>query len=55
MNKRQLIDYVAREIVVSREDARRILDVVLAGVRYGLEEDGNVGISGFGTFAIFKP
>ncbi|MDF1797679.1 MAG: HU family DNA-binding protein [Planctomycetota bacterium] len=54
MNKRQLIDYVAREVVVSREDARRILDVVLAGVRYGLTEDGNVGISGFGTFEV-KP
>lgn len=54
MNKRQLIDYVAREVVVSREDARRILDVVLAGVRKGLEDDGNVGISGFGTFEV-KP
>ncbi len=54
MNKRQLIDLVAREVVVSREEARRLLDVVFSGVRKGLDEDGNVGISGFGTFEV-KP
>jgi len=54
VNKRQLIDYVAKEVVVSREEARRLLDVVLDGVRHGLSSDGSVGISGFGTFEV-KP
>jgi len=52
VNKRQLIDYVAKEVVVSREEARRLLDVVLDGVRHGLSADGSVGISGFGTFEV---
>ncbi len=52
MNKRQLIDFVAKETVVSREEARRLVDVVLDGVRHGLSSDGSVGISGFGTFEV---
>ena len=54
MNKRQLIDYVAKEVVVSREEARRLVDVVVDGVRHGLSSDGSVGISGLGTFEV-KP
>ena len=52
MNKGQLVDHVAAELMTSRLQAGRMLDAVLHGIRDGLREENSVTISGFGTFEV---
>lgn len=50
MNRGQLIQRLAANAGVTRVEATRMLDAVLDVVREGLDEDGSVALSGFGTF-----
>lgn len=52
MNKGQLVEHVATELMTSRLQAGRMLDAVLHGIRKGLREENSVTISGFGTFEV---
>ena len=54
MNKGQLVDYVAAETGLTKADAGRALDAVLAGVEAGLKKEGKVTLVGFGTWASKK-
>ena len=52
MNKSDLIAHLAAELNTSKLQAGRLLDAVLGGIRKGLQEEGSVTITGFGTFEV---
>lgn len=52
MNKSHLINHVADELHVSKLQAGRLVDTVLDGIKAGLQSDGTVTITGFGTFEV---
>ena len=54
MSKTELVEFVAAEAEVSKAEAGRVLDAVLAGITKGLKKDGKVALVGFGTFSSKK-
>jgi DNA-binding protein HU-beta len=52
MNKRDLAQHVARQLPCTRREAAALVDAVLDGIRTGLQQDGSVQLSGFGTFEV---
>ncbi len=52
MNKADLIDYVSEQTQLSKADATRALDAMVDGICSGLTQNGEVRLSGFGTFSI---
>ena len=50
MNKTDIVESVANELKLSKADAARAVDSVLASIQSGLKADTKVAISGFGTF-----
>lgn len=54
MTKQELVEFVAKEANLTKAEALRALDAVLAGVSKGLKKDGKVALVGFGTFAAKK-
>ena len=54
MTKACLVDYVAENAHLTKADAARALDAVLAGVTKGLKKEGKVTLVGFGTFSAKK-
>ncbi len=54
MTKANLVDYVAEAADLTKADAARALDAVLAGVTNGLKKEGKVTLVGFGTFSAKK-
>ena len=54
MNKLELVEYVAETANVSKAEASRVVDAVLAGITEGLKKDGKVAFVGFGTFSSKK-
>ena len=54
MNKLELVEYVAETAKVSKAEAARVLDAVLAGIGEGLKKEGKVAFVGFGTFSSKK-
>ena len=51
MTKTDLVNFVAENAGLTKADAGRAVDAVIAGVEKGLKEDGKVTITGFCTFA----
>lgn len=54
MTKANLVDYIAENADLTKADAARALDAVLAGVTNGLKKEGKVTLVGFGTFSAKK-
>ncbi len=54
MTKTELVEYVAENAGLTKADAARALDAVLAGVQKGLKKEGKVTLVGFGTFSAKK-
>ena len=54
MTKANLVDFVAENADLTKADAARALDAVLAGVTKGLKKEGKVTLVGFGTFSAKK-
>ena len=54
MTKANLVDYIAENADLTKADAARALDAVLAGVTKGLKKEGKVTLVGFGTFSAKK-
>ncbi len=54
MTKASLVDYIAENADLTKADAARALDAVLAGVTKGLKKEGKVTLVGFGTFTAKK-
>jgi DNA-binding protein HU-beta len=52
VNKSDLISKIAQELHTSKLAATRLLDTVLGNIRKGLQEEGTVTITGFGTFEV---
>ena len=54
MSKTELVEFVAATAGLTKADAGRALDAVLAGIEKGLKEEGKVALVGFGTFSAKK-
>ena len=54
MTKQMLVNYIAEEAGLTKADAARALDAVVAGVTKGLKKEGKVTLVGFGTFTAKK-
>lgn len=52
MNKSELIDYVADAAGLSKADAGRAVEAVVAGVTNALKQGDSVAVVGFGTFQV---
>ncbi len=50
MTKTELVESVAQDLALSKADAQRALEAVLARITAGLVRDAKVQIQGFGTF-----
>ena len=54
MNKSQLVEQVANDTGLSRSDARRAVDSVIATVQTSLKKGEDVSLTGFGKFSVVK-
>jgi DNA-binding protein HU-beta len=54
MTKAELVDFVAEKADLTKADAARALEAVVAGVTKGLKKEGKVSLVGFGTFTAKK-
>ena len=54
MTKAELVEFVAEQADLTKADAARALDAVVAGVTKGLKKEGKVTLVGFGTFTAKK-
>ena len=54
MTKADLVDFIAEKADLTKADAARALDAVVAGVTKGLKKEGKVSLIGFGTFSAKK-
>ena len=54
MTKQELVNFVAENADLTKADAARALDAVLAGVTKGLKKEGKVTLVGFGTCSAKK-
>jgi DNA-binding protein HU-beta len=54
MTKAELVEFVAEKADLTKADAARALDAVVAGVTKGLKKEGKVTLVGFGTFTAKK-
>lgn len=52
MNKKALIDYVSKELVLSKADSDIVINTVFEGIMMGVRDDGEAMLKGFGTFKI---
>ncbi|TSE34484.1 HU family DNA-binding protein [Tepidimonas charontis] len=52
MNKTQLIDHIAEQAQLTRQQATRALDAVLGAVTDTLARGGDVTLVGFGSFVV---
>lgn len=50
MNKTDLVEAVASELELSKADASRTIDAVIACISDGIKRDEKVTLPGFGTF-----
>ncbi len=51
MNKKELIEVIAKKTNISKADTRRILDALISSIVDGLKVEDRVTIAGFGTFS----
>jgi DNA-binding protein HU-beta len=54
VNKSQLAEQVAKDTGLSRADARRAVDSVIAPVQASLKRGEDVRLTGFGRFSVVK-
>ena len=54
MTKAELVEFVAENADLTKADAARALDAVVAGVTKGLKKERKVTLVGFGTFTAKK-
>ena len=54
MSKTDLVTYVAEKAELTKADASRAVEAMIAGVESGLKKEGKVTITGFATFTAKK-
>jgi DNA-binding protein HU-beta len=52
MNKSELIEIIANKAELTKKDAHKALDAVLASITETLKNGGEVALTGFGTFKV---
>ena len=52
MNKKELVQTIAKEAKVSIEDANKCLDALTKAITHSLAKNDNVTLIGFGTFQV---
>lgn len=52
MNKKELVRKVAVELDMTQKVVGEVVDGVLEGITAGLQEDGRVAFTGFGSFEV---
>ena len=52
MNKKELVEYIAKNAEMSNAAAGRALDAMISGVKTTLKKKGTVTLVGFGTFSV---
>jgi DNA-binding protein HU-beta len=54
MNKTELIEHIAKQTEMTKADAGRALEAVIAGIKTTLKKGGTVSLLGFGSFSVNK-
>ena len=54
MGKTDLVSYVAKASELTKDQAQRAVEAVLAGIKESLGKSEEVRLTGFGTFAVQK-
>ena len=54
MNKTQLIDAIAKEAGITKEEAKRALNAIMSNTKGALKKGDRVALVGFGSFSISK-
>ena len=54
MNKKQLVESVAQEMVKSKAEAERSVNAVIESIKKGIKKDQVVQLIGFGSFRVKK-
>ena len=52
MNKKELVDYIADKVDLTKTDAERALDAFMEAVTETLKRKDSVALTGFGTFSV---
>lgn len=52
MNKTQLVDVIAAEVGLTKNEAKKALDAVLKGITNTLKDGDRVSLVGFGSFSV---
>lgn len=52
MNRTNLVEWLATDLRVSKDQARYLLDRVLTGIEEGVRRDRQLVLTGFGTFVL---
>ena len=52
MNKKELVEYIADKVNVTKADAERMLDAFMEAVTDTLKKKDSVVLTGFGTFTV---
>lgn len=52
VGKTELIDYVAKETTLTKDQAQKAIEAVLGGVKYFLSKGEEIRLIGFGSFAV---
>ncbi len=54
MNKRGLIEFIAKDLGTTNTHAERVVNAFIKGVRTGLKKEKQVQLVGFGSFTVKK-
>ena len=54
MGKKELVEFIAAKVGMTKADAGRALDATIEGITAGLKKQGKVALVGFGTFSAKK-
>ena len=52
MTKLELVEVVSSKAEITKAEAHKVVDAVLAGIEEGLAADGKVVLPGFGSFEV---
>ncbi|HDI82707.1 MAG TPA: HU family DNA-binding protein, partial [candidate division WOR-3 bacterium] len=54
MNKKQLVEHIAKEAGLSKKQAQKAVEAMLGGITKALKKGDKVTFVGFGTFMVRK-
>ena len=54
MNKKDLIDIIAKKVDITKSKAEEALDAVFEGITLGLKKDSDASFVGFGRFSVHE-